>query len=85
MAQKKEAAKGDGYIEKLVRVNRTATVVKGGRVFGFDAAVVVGDGDGKVGFGRGKSKEVPAAIPKSDGTRTSKYEIHSAGQWYLAT
>src|SRR5579871_5150536 len=56
---------GDGIQEKLVAVNRTAKVVKGGRIFGFSALVVVGDGHGKLGFGRGKSREVPLAIQKA--------------------
>ena len=55
----------EGLVEKLVNVNRVAKVVKGGRIFGFTALTVVGDGKGKVGFGRGKSKEVPVAIQKA--------------------
>ena len=51
--------------EKLVQVNRVAKVVKGGRIFGFTAVTVVGDGNGKIGFGRGKAREVPIAIQKA--------------------
>ena len=55
----------DGMLEKLVAVNRVSKTVKGGRQFTFTALTVVGDGAGKVGFGYGKAREVPAAIQKS--------------------
>ena len=55
----------EGLQEKLVQVNRVAKVVKGGRIFSFTALTVVGDGNGKVGFGRGKAREVPVAIQKA--------------------
>ena len=55
----------DDLIEKLVAVNRVAKVVKGGRQFGFTALTVVGDGNGTIGFGYGKAKEVPQAIQKA--------------------
>ncbi|MFM8341044.1 MAG: 30S ribosomal protein S5, partial [Methylomonas sp.] len=55
----------DGLQEKLVNVRRVAKVVKGGRVFGFAALTVVGDGDGRVGYGVAKAREVPVAIQKS--------------------
>src|SRR5437868_5297649 len=64
-ASGEHSVKSDGFQEKLVAVRRSATVVKGGRKFSFSALTVVGDGKGRIGFGRGKAREVPIAIQKS--------------------
>ena len=76
---KNEQQSGD-LQEKLVQVNRVAKVVKGGRIFGFTALTVVGDGKGRVGFGRGKAREVPVAIQKAmDQARRNMVKVNLAG------
>lgn len=77
MAQQKEQQRQEGeLLEKLVAVNRVTKVVKGGRQFAFTALTVVGDGNGRVGYGYGKAKEVPIAIQKAmDQARKSMIKV----------
>ena len=75
----------EGLVEKLVQVNRVAKVVKGGRIFGFTALTVVGYGDGRVGFGRGKAREVPLAIQKAMQAARQNViavELNGSTVWY---
>ena len=83
-----EEIKEEGLIEKLVEVNRVSKVVKGGRQFGFTALTVVGDAGGRVGFGRGRAKEVPVAIEKAmEAARRNMVDVELNGDtlWYPIT
>src|SRR6201996_4199203 len=60
-----DEGRDDGMREKMIAVNRVTKVVKGGRILGFAALTVVGDGDGRIGLGKGKSREVPVAVQKA--------------------
>ncbi len=70
----------DGLREKMISVNRVTKVVKGGRILGFAALTVVGDGDGRVGMGKGKSREVPVAVQKAmDEARRKMFKVPLKG------
>lgn len=60
-----DEGRDDGLKEKMIAVNRVTKVVKGGRILGFAALTVVGDGDGRIGLGKGKAREVPVAVQKA--------------------
>lgn len=80
MARFETSESSDELQEKLVAVRRVAKVVKGGRQFGFSALTVVGDGNGRIGFGSGKAREVPAAIQKAmDNARRNMKQIKLNG------
>ena len=69
--------RNDGLREKMIAVNRVTKVVKGGRILGFAALTVVGDGDGGIGMGQGKAREVPVAVQKAmDEARRNMLKIN---------
>ena len=78
--QQQQQKEGDGFQDRVVHIARVAKVVKGGRRFNFSALVVVGDGNGKVGYGVGKAREVPDAIRKaSEQAKKNVIQIQRAG------
>ena len=73
---KDQSQADDGLREKMIAVNRVTKVVKGGRIMGFAALTVVGDGDGRIGMGKGKAREVPVAVQKAmDQARRSMFKV----------
>lgn len=77
MAALKEEGRSDDLQEHLINVRRVAKVVKGGRIFGFSALTVVGDGKGRIGMGRGKAREVPLAVQKAmESARRNMTRVH---------
>ena len=76
MAKHEIEERGDGLVEKMVAVNRVTKVVKGGRIMAFSALTVVGDGDGRIGMGKGKAREVPVAVQKAmEQARRSMFKV----------
>ena len=77
--QDRDNKRKDNYQEQLINVRRVSKVVKGGRIFGFSALTVVGDGEGRVGMGRGKAREVPIAVQKAmDDARRNMFKVQLA-------
>ena len=73
---KDQSQADDGLREKMIAVNRVTKVVKGGRIMGFAALTVVGDGDGRIGMGKGKAREVPVAVQKAmEQARRSMFKV----------
>src|SRR5512141_1792337 len=78
--QQQNDERSDGMREKMVSVNRVTKVVKGGRILGFAALTVVGDGDGGIGMGKGKAREVPVAVQKAmDEARRKMIRVNLKG------
>ncbi len=71
-----DEGRDDGLREKMIAVNRVTKVVKGGRILGFAALTVVGDGDGRIGMGKGKAREVPVAVQKAmESARRNMFKV----------
>lgn len=78
--RERENARKDNFQEQLINVRRVSKVVKGGRIFGFSALTVVGDGEGRVGMGRGKAREVPIAVQKAmEDARRNMFKVQMNG------
>ncbi|MFZ4651680.1 MAG: 30S ribosomal protein S5 [Rubrivivax sp.] len=75
-----DEGRDDGLKEKMIAVNRVTKVVKGGRILGFAALTVVGDGDGRIGMGKGKAREVPVAVQKAmEAARRGMFKVSLKG------
>ncbi len=80
-SKEREAPSQDNFKEQLINVRRVAKVVKGGRIFGFSALTVVGDGDGRIGIGRGKAREVPIAVQKAmEDAKRNMFRVNMNGK-----